>query len=110
MPGGFINQEEPIIDACLRELREETRLKVPQPVLKGSCVNSKVYDAPHRSARGRTITHAFLFTLSPEHELPKVKGGDDALKAFWYPLSQLSVNQLFEDHYFIIEDMLGANQ
>lgn len=109
LPGGFLDKDEQLIDACVRELREETRLKVPLPVLKGSCVKQRVYDAPHRSARGRTITHAFLFELNPSHDLPKVKGEDDAKQAFWQPISKLSVSELFEDHYFIIQDMLGAS-
>ncbi|MFP3686240.1 NUDIX domain-containing protein, partial [Bacillus sp. SIMBA_026] len=34
LPGGFINPHERLLDACLRELRERLRLKVPEPVLK----------------------------------------------------------------------------
>jgi bifunctional NMN adenylyltransferase/nudix hydrolase len=89
------------------ELREETRLKVPAPVLRGSIRERRVFDAPHRSERGRTITHAYLIELAPAPELPKVKGGDDARHAFWLPLAQLEPERLFEDHYFIIQAMLG---
>src|SRR6185312_14489243 len=42
IPGGFIGQTELIEDAMIRELREETKLKVPVPVLKGSIVDRKV--------------------------------------------------------------------
>lgn len=108
LPGGFVNQGEKLVDACVRELREETRLKVPVPVLKGSTKTQRVYDDPHRSARGRTITHAFYIELEPSSELPKVKGGDDARTAFWLPLSELDPVKMFEDHYFIIQDLLGA--
>lgn len=108
LPGGFVDQGERLQDACLRELREETKLKVPEPVLKGSIKRSQVYDDPHRSARGRTITHAFYIELEPNAELPKVKGGDDAKHAKWIPLSELDPQQMFEDHYFIIQDLLGA--
>lgn len=107
LPGGFVNQNETLREACLRELREETRLKVPAPVLKGSIQNQAVFDDPHRSERGRTITHAFLIHLQADTVLPKVKGGDDARKAFWVPLSELNPAKLFEDHYFIIQRMLG---
>jgi len=37
-----------------------------------------------------------------------VKGGDDAKSAFWLPLSQLEPEQLFEDHYHIINAMTGV--
>ena len=106
--GGFLDQGERVLDACLRELREETKLKVPTPVLKGSIKRQSVYDDPHRSARGRTVTHAFYIELEPNAELPKVKGGDDAKHARWVPLSELDPQLMFEDHYFIIQDMLGA--
>lgn len=109
LPGGFVNQDEKLQDACLRELREETKLKVPVPVLKGSIKKQGVYDDPYRSARGRTITHAFYIELEPQAELPKVKGGDDAKLAQWIPLAELNSQTLFEDHYFIIEDLLGAS-
>lgn len=108
LPGGFLDQGERVLDACLRELREETKLKVPTPVLKGSIKRQAVYDDPHRSARGRTVTHAFYIELEPNSELPKVKGGDDAKHARWVPLSELDPQLMFEDHYFIIQDMLGA--
>ncbi|HET8729917.1 MAG TPA: bifunctional nicotinamide-nucleotide adenylyltransferase/Nudix hydroxylase [Moraxellaceae bacterium] len=107
LPGGFVDQHERLVDACLRELREETRLKVPAPVLKGSIRAQQVFDEPYRSARGRTITHAFLIELEPAAELPKVKGGDDARYAYWLPLADLDPARMFEDHYFIIQHLLG---
>lgn len=108
LPGGFIGQDESIQDACLRELREETRLKVPVPVLKGSLKGQHVFDHPDRSLRGRTITHAFHFDF-PAGDLPDVRGGDDADKARWIPVSEaLDMGpQLFEDHLHILEFFLG---
>ena len=107
LPGGFLDANETLLEACIRELREETRLKVPTPVLKGSLKGEAVFDNPYRSARGRTITQAFYFVLQPEAALPKVKGSDDAKSAFWLPLAQLDPSRLYEDHYFIIQKMLG---
>jgi bifunctional NMN adenylyltransferase/nudix hydrolase len=107
LPGGFVNQNEKLADACLRELREETRLKVPVPVLKGSIKSQQVFDDPYRSARGRTITHAFYIELEPNKVLPKVKGSDDAKHALWVPLADVDPTQIFEDHYFIIQEMTG---
>lgn len=107
LPGGFLDSHEGILDACLRELREETCLCVPTPVLKGAIRRQQVFDAPYRSARGRTVTHAFLIELEPARELPVVQGGDDARQAFWLPLADLDPRKLFEDHYHIIQYMLG---
>jgi bifunctional NMN adenylyltransferase/nudix hydrolase len=107
LPGGFVDHGEKLVDACLRELREETRLKVPAPVMRGSIKKQQVFDDPHRSARGRTITHAFYIELEPNKALPKVKGGDDAKHAMWVPLADLDPAKIFEDHYFIIQAMTG---
>jgi bifunctional NMN adenylyltransferase/nudix hydrolase len=110
LPGGFVNQKERLLDAAVRELREETKLKVPMPVIKGSQVKKEVFDLPDRSLRGRTITIAFLFKLAETGVLPEVKGGDDAKRAMWVPLSQVQNmrEQLFEDHFHIIESMVGG--
>jgi bifunctional NMN adenylyltransferase/nudix hydrolase len=107
LPGGFVRQPETLLQACLRELREETKLKIPEPVLQGSILSQQVFDEPNRSSRGRTITHAFHIELKPDTTLPKVKGSDDAKQAFWLPLAQLDSTQLYEDHYFIIQKFLG---
>ena len=107
LPGGFVNLDETLLEAAIRELKEETKLKVPEAVLKGSLVKSDCFDNPRRSARARIITQAFLFKLEDKVELPKVKGSSDAEKAKWVPLSELNPHNLFEDHYFIIQKMIG---
>ena len=108
LPGGFLNPGELIVDGAIRELREETKLKVPAPVLKGSIVDQQVFDDPGRSLRGRTITHAFYIELPPGG-LHKVKGSDDADKAKWIPLGVFEKmrDQMFEDHPLIIDYFKG---
>lgn len=110
LPGGFVGQNETLLDSCLRELREETRLKLPIPVLRGSLKGREVFDHPDRSTRGRTVTHAFHFDF-PAGALPPVKGGDDADKARWIPVSEaLTMGpQLYEDHLHILEFFLGRS-
>jgi bifunctional NMN adenylyltransferase/nudix hydrolase len=108
LPGGFIRQDEALQEACIRELREETRLKIPAPVLRGSIKGRQVFDHPDRSLRGRTITHAFHFQF-PQGELPGVRGADDADKARWVPVAEaLEMGpKLFEDHQHILEYFIG---
>lgn len=109
LPGGFVGDDERLFDACVRELREETKLKVPVPVLTGSLAGSHVFDDPHRSSRGRTITHAFHIALRPEPELPKIKGSDDAEHAMWVPIAEIEPERMFEDHYFILRHFTGRD-
>ena len=109
LPGGYVNAntDKSVEAAMLRELREETQIKVPAPVLKGSIVRSKVFDAIDRSPRGRIITHAFHIVL-PDGELPKVKGSDDAEKARWVPIAEVRSDECFEDHWEILQHFVGA--
>lgn len=110
LPGGFLNQQETARDACIRELREETGLKVPVPVLQGSITYEKLFDKPDRSLRGRTLTQAFLIELNGgDAKLPKVKGMDDAMEAKFFTISDAlnMSDQMFEDHNSIIRTMVG---
>lgn len=108
LPGGFVNPYETTFDASLRELDEETQIKIPMKVLRGSLVNSKLYDSPYRSNRGRVVTNAFHYRLSDVGPLPKVKGADDAKDAKWVPISKFLTMQeeMFEDHFGMISDIL----
>lgn len=108
LPGGFLQSDERLVDGMLRELREETRLKVPEPVLRGGIRTREVFDHPDRSLRGRTITHAFLIELA-DGSLPPVKGSDDAARAIWVPIAQaLELDEgFYEDHLDIIRFFLG---
>lgn len=109
LPGGFVDArtDKSVQSAAIRELREETGIKVPAPVLAGCIEDSKVFDAIERSTRGRTITHAFKIVL-PDGELPKVKGSDDAEKAKWVPIAEIDTSLCYEDHAEIISYFVGA--
>jgi bifunctional NMN adenylyltransferase/nudix hydrolase len=111
LPGGFLAENMTLEDSVLKELKEETQIKVSAAVLRGSIKAQKAFDYPERSARGRTVTFAYFIELesSLKDGLPRVKGGDDAAKAFWLPLSALSEkeDEFFEDHIHIIRYFLG---
>lgn len=108
LPGGFLEPGLTLLDNTIKELREETKIKVPEPVLRGSMVKKDTFDDPHRSLRGRTVTTCFQFNLDGT-KLEKVKGGDDAANAFWMPLDKVIAREhmFFEDHFDIIQSMLG---
>jgi len=109
LPGGFLNQNERIVDGAIRELVEETKIKVQSKILRKSIVDTNVFDHPGRSLRGRTITHAFYIKLDSVGELPKVKGSDDAVHAEWIPLSEFDKMErnVFEDHFHIVKYFVG---
>ena len=92
-PGGFMNMDETTEQCAIRELEEETGLKVTTVHQIGA------YSKVDRDPRGRTITVAYLAIIdSPE----EVKGQDDAAKAEWFPITELP--HLAFDHYDIMQD------
>lgn len=111
LPGGFLAGGLTLEDNAIKELKEETNIKVAAQILRGSIKDSHAFDYPSRSQRGRTITFAYFIELEPslKEGLPHVKGGDDAAKAFWLPLSALGEkeDEFFEDHIHIIKKFLG---
>jgi bifunctional NMN adenylyltransferase/nudix hydrolase len=108
LPGGFVDKNERFYLASLRELEEETGLKMLGSTMKQACKAQQVFDHPLRSARGRLITMAYFFDLG-NMRLPEVKGADDAMEAKWIPLSELPLieDQLFEDHAAILDTFVG---
>jgi len=102
LPGGFLSQNESILSGTIRELEEETRIRIPTEKLRNSIRQTHVFDAPSRSLRGRIITHASLIQLY-EKTLPKVRGSDDAERAKWFSITDFynMREKLYEDHFSI---------
>ncbi len=107
LPGGFLDKDETLFDGCLRELSEETHLKVDRETLKNLLVNSHIFDEPKRSDRGRLITHCYYFDLSSLPEKPHAYADDDAKSLAWYNINQLQSHQFFDDHFFMINYFLN---
>ena len=94
-PGGFMNMDETTEQCAIRELEEETGLKVNGIHQVGA------YSKVDRDPRGRTVTVAYLTVI--DKPMPVV-GLDDAAKAEWWPLSALP--QLAFDHDEIMRDAI----
>jgi len=92
-PGGFMDMDETTEQCAIRELEEETGLKVTNLQQIGA------YSKVDRDPRGRTITVAYLAIIDAPIA---VTGLDDAAKADWFPLSALP--PLAFDHADIMQD------
>ena len=95
-PGGFMNMDETTEQCAIRELEEETGLKVSTVRQIGA------YSKVDRDPRGRTITVAYLAIIEKPAQ---VTGQDDAAKAEWFPLSALP--ELAFDHADIMADAIN---
>ena len=108
VPGGFIEARETTWQSCLRELEEETHLKLLEETMRRALRSVAVFDHPDRSQRGRTITHAHHFDLG-ERELPEVRADDDAASVEWVPVAELAAmeDRFFDDHFHMLDHFLG---
>lgn len=126
LPGGFLNQKERLRQGAIRELLEETGIRLAEgkkakelteQILNGSIRDKETFDHPERSLRGRTITTAYLFRLDDTKPLPRVKGMNvpayeaagkeivETVDAFWLPIDEAleRTDMWFEDHLSIVE-------
>lgn len=106
LPGAFVREEETIADAAIRSLTDKTKIKVPTRILGSRTTASHVFDYPWRSERGRIISTAYLIELD-EEDLPRVGAGKGAARSVWMPLSDIDPRTMYEDHFRIIEVMVG---
>ena len=76
LPGGFVNPDESVDDAAVRELKEETGVDC------GCLEQLRTFSTPGRDPRRWVITCAYL-ALVEKSEI-SVKAGDDAKAAEWF--------------------------
>ena len=94
-PGGFMNMDETTEQCAIRELEEETGMKVTELQQIGA------YSKVDRDPRGRTVTVAYLIVIDAH---VAVTGQDDAAKAQWFPIDALP--PLAFDHEDIMRDAI----
>ena len=95
-PGGFMNIDETTEQCAIRELEEETGLKINNLHQVGA------YSKVDRDPRGRTITVAYLTIIDTPVD---VIGQDDAAKAQWFSVNSLP--PLAFDHEEILKDAMA---
>ncbi len=94
LPGGFVDELEPLEHAALRELQEETNISGLTLQL------FSVYGDPGRDPRGWTVSIVYLGLL---HSNFLATAGDDARSLDWFPLQNLP--PLAFDHAQILNDI-----
>lgn len=75
LPGGFVNMEESLKDAALRELKEETGVEAV------SLSQLHTYGDVHRDPRMRVISVAYLARIN---DVLQTHANDDAKEASWF--------------------------
>jgi 8-oxo-dGTP diphosphatase len=93
LPGGFIEEYELPLAACIRELREETGLQLNKGQLIG------VFGEKGRDPRGWTVSLAYHFVVDSSG-MEWISAGSDSKEVQWYVLSSLP--ELAFDHFDII--------
>lgn len=95
LPGGHFDvlEDESVYDAAMREVKEETGLRLYGMVLLD------VFDKKDRDPRGRYVSVAFATLLyAREGHAPALLQGDDAAKAMWVPVGSVETESLAFDH------------
>jgi bifunctional NMN adenylyltransferase/nudix hydrolase len=111
LPGGFKNANETFLDCAIRELIEETNIRVPEKVLRGSIVKTQLFDSPSRSfgIPRNTLAVYMRISANTDGSLPRANGADDAVDSKWVTLSDALNNYaLYDDHKGIISVMTGV--
>lgn len=97
LPGGFVEIQETLEEAAVRELMEETGMKIPQ------LTQVHTFSALDRDPRGRVISTCFAMIVENSNQNQPQAGGD-AADIGWFDLDDLP--PLAFDHAQVIQTVI----
>ena len=103
LPGGFVNIDESIKTAALRELKEETNVNAI-----GYLEQLGAYGEVGRDPRTRVISIAYMALIPSVNITREMRGGDDAKVARLFNINNIFEMNLAFDHAQIIKDGIQA--
>lgn len=92
LPGGAVEEDETIEEALIREMKEETGVKVKPKEILG------IFSDPDRDPRGRVISTVFICNYEGI-----LKAGSDAGRIITCTIEEALNMQLAFDHHFILQ-------
>ncbi len=101
-PGGHVDENEDILTAAIREVEEETGVKVGDAEIK-----LKAIAIGNHSDRGETyLVHYFLIHLGSEQKIVDSDEGDSS----WVPLQEvIKMEKVFPPFKYYLEHSLSDN-
>lgn len=105
LPGGHVDPGddgfgERMIDACIREAKEEIDIDL----IAEELTFLKIYDEPHRDPRGWRISACYFTVIG---DRPQLRAGDDAAEALWLKSQDITDHtKIAFDHRWMLADAL----
>lgn len=103
LPGGFLENNDETMESCaVRELYEETNIKIDEESLDLACVLSH----KDRDPRERVISAVYYYEVVDDINTVQPIAKDDAVTAQWISLFDLPTNDLAFDHLKAIIEVM----
>ena len=98
LPGGFVENDEDLQQAAIRELKEETGIEID------NMKQVHAFGSPERDPRQRVVTIAYYSVLSQK---PESKAASDAKDAKWFNIDKLP--EMAFDHLRILQHTMDLS-
>lgn len=95
MCGGFMEIDESLNSATVRETKEELNIDISDSIGQQNVIRMPAVSSVHRDLRKRILTNPSIVLLNPKQlKTMSVKAGDDAAQAQWFDVKLAQNNAL----------------